>query len=152
MPLLFLNHGMIKYLLLLASHNNPSASAVATDSAVANVSALVALPCVPAVLVVSAVTSVPAAAVLLTAVYVQGVPALAKVSAGATVSTAVDALSSIGVSSVSCVRPCCCFCSCRFWLLYCGWHPLLLLPPCFGFPPVAGVPSVASDPVALLML
>jgi hypothetical protein len=109
---------MIKSLLLLASHNNPSASAVAADTAVANVSAAVALPCVPAVLMVSAVAGEHAATVL-TAVYIPGVPALAKVSA-ATVPTAVDVLPSTGVSSVPCVLPCCCFRSRCFWFLYCG--------------------------------
>ncbi len=108
-------------MLLLASHNNPSASAVAADTAVANVSAAVAffLPCVPAFLMVSAVAGENADTVL-TAVYLPGVPALAKVSVVATVPTAVDVLPSTGVSSVPCVRPCCCFRSCCFWLLYCG--------------------------------
>jgi hypothetical protein len=35
--LFFNKHGMLKSLLLLASYNNPSASAVATDIAVADV-------------------------------------------------------------------------------------------------------------------
>jgi hypothetical protein len=56
---------MLKSLLLLVPYNYPSASAVATDIAVADVITAVAEPCIPAVVVVSAVNDVPASAVLL---------------------------------------------------------------------------------------
>ncbi len=46
-------------LLLLAYHNNYAASAVAIDTAVANVISTVGLPWVPAVVIVSAVAGVP---------------------------------------------------------------------------------------------
>jgi hypothetical protein len=42
------------------SNNNPSASAVATDSAVADVIAAVGFPGVPAVVVASSIACVPA--------------------------------------------------------------------------------------------
>jgi hypothetical protein len=63
---------LLTFLLLLASHNNPAASAVATDTAVA---AAGGFPWVPADVMVSAVAGVSAAAVVLTAVDVPGVPA-----------------------------------------------------------------------------
>jgi hypothetical protein len=73
-------------LLLLASHNNPAASAVA----VADVIPAVGFQRVPAVVIVSAVAGVPAAVVVLTVVDVSGVPAVAKISVVAAVTTAVD--------------------------------------------------------------
>jgi hypothetical protein len=56
----FFKHGILKSLLLLVSNNNPSASAVAIDSAVADVIAAVGFPGVPAVVVASSIASVPA--------------------------------------------------------------------------------------------
>jgi hypothetical protein len=53
-------HIFLKSLLLLVSNNNPSVSAVATDSAVAYVLAAVGFPWVPAVVVASSIASVPA--------------------------------------------------------------------------------------------
>ncbi len=50
------------------SHNNPASSAVATDTAVADVIAAVGFPWVPAIVTVSAVAGVPAAVLVLTAV------------------------------------------------------------------------------------
>ncbi len=58
---------LAKVLLLLASHNYPAASAVATDTAVADVIASVGFPWVTAVVLVSAVAGVPAAVIVLTA-------------------------------------------------------------------------------------
>jgi hypothetical protein len=66
-------------LLLLASHNNPAASAVATDSAVTDVIAGVGFPWAPAVLMVSTGAGVPVAVVVLTSVVFSGFPAVAKV-------------------------------------------------------------------------
>ncbi len=68
---------LLTSLLLLASHNIPAASAVATETDVANVLAAVGFPWVPAVVIVSAVAGVPAPLVILTAVDVPGARAVA---------------------------------------------------------------------------
>ncbi len=103
-------------LLLLASHDNPAASAVASDSAVADVIAAVGFPWVLAVEMVSVVAGEPAGVFVLTVVAVQGAPAVVKVSGVSVVTTAVDALPATVVSNVSSV------------------------------PAVVGVPAVAGNP------
>jgi hypothetical protein len=82
---------------LLASHNNPAASAVATDT---DVIAVVDFPWVPAVVMVFSVAGPPAAVVVLTAVDVLGAPVVAKVSAVVAVTIAVDVLPDTVVSNV----------------------------------------------------
>ncbi len=69
--LLLLSLLLLASLILLESLNNPVASAVATNTAVADVIAG-CFPSVPAVVMVSAVADGPAAVVVLTAVDVTG--------------------------------------------------------------------------------
>ncbi len=78
---------------MLASHNNPAASAVATDTAAIDVIAAVGFPWVPAVVTVCCRSTVD----------VPGAPAVAKISGVAAVTTAVDGLPAAGVSNVSSV-------------------------------------------------
>ncbi len=68
---------LLTSLLLLPSHYNPAASAVATETAVADVLAAVGFPWVPAIVIVSALAGVPAPLVIFTAVDVPGAPAVA---------------------------------------------------------------------------
>jgi len=65
---------------LLASHNTPASTAIATDTAVVDVIAAVGFPWVQAVVMVSAVAGVPAAVVILTALDVSEAPAVAAIS------------------------------------------------------------------------
>ncbi len=78
---------------MLASYNNPAASAVDTHSAMDNVFAAVGFPWAPAVVIVAAVAGVPTAVVVLTAIDVLGVPAVAALSYVAAVPIAVEVFS-----------------------------------------------------------
>jgi hypothetical protein len=88
-------------LLLLASHDNPAASAVATDTAVADIIAAVGVPWVPAVVLVSVVAGEPAAIVVFTAVAVPGAPGVVQVFDVSVVTTAVEIFPAFVVSNVS---------------------------------------------------
>ncbi len=105
----------VNILLLLASHNTPTASAVATDSSVTDVVSAVGFPRVPAV------ADVPAADVVLTAVNVPRSSWCVSNVFSTFLAPAVVSLPAVaGLSAVAASQllfpPCCCWLPCCWWL------------------------------------